>query len=212
MATALTILPLSLACAAGSNEGGSRILNGQVNFNATVSTLNTQTYSVNGDVAGQSVAGGNAVDITTMNDTHVVSTQYNKSMTIDSTINAGVGNVGGSVGYSSQAVCNSAGVSTDPNVTAIKSTQECHSVDPSSQINANIASIGGDVGLASHAVGNSFEADSNANNMPVQTKQINTSFVHSTINASVSKVGGSVSSSSAAIGNNAQILHYTTGG
>jgi hypothetical protein len=212
MATALTILPLSLACAAGSSEGGSRILNGQVNFNATVSTLNTQTYSVNGDVAGQSVAGGNAVDITTMNDTHVVSTQYNKSMTIDSTINAGVGNVGGSVGYSSQAVCNSAGVSTDPNVTAIKSTQECHSVDPSSQINANIANIGGDVGLASHALGNSFEADSNANNMPVQTKQINTSFVHSTINANVSKVGGSVSSSSAAIGNNAQILHYTTGG
>ena len=145
-----------------------------------------------------------------MNDTHVVNNQYNKSMTIDSTINAGVGNVGGSVGYTSQAVCNSAGVSTDPKVTAVKSTQECHSVDPSSAINANIASIGGSVGLASHAVGNSFEADSNASNMPVQTKQINTSYVQSKVNAHVSNVGGTVSASSAAIGNNAQILHYTT--
>ncbi len=45
-ATALTILPLSLACAAGSTSGGSQILNGQVNFNATVSTLNTQTYDI----------------------------------------------------------------------------------------------------------------------------------------------------------------------
>ncbi len=212
MATAMTILPLSLACAAGSTDpAGSNILNGQVNFNISVSTLNASTYGIGGDVVGQSVAGGNAVDITTMNDTHVTNNQYNKSATIKSTINAGVGNIGGSVGYSSQAVCNSAGISTDPTVTAVNSNQDCQSIDPTSTINANIAHIGGDIGLASHAVGNSFEADSNASNMPVTTNQINTSFVHSKVNANVAHVGGSVSASSAAIANNAQIIHYSTG-
>ncbi len=210
MATALTILPLSLACAAGSTSGGSQILNGQVNFNASVSALNTQTYGIGGDVVGQSVAGGNAVDITTMNDTHVVSNQYSQKVEINSTINAGVGNVGGSVGYTSQATCNSAGISTDPNVTAIKSTQNCAAIDPSSTINANVANIGGDVGLASHAAGNTLEADSNASNMPVSTIQYNHSYVQSNVNANVSHVGGSVSATSSAIGNNAQIIHYTT--
>lgn len=204
------ILIPNLACAAGSTDTGSQILNGQVNFNASVSQLNTTAYGIHGDVTGQSVAGGNAIDITTMNDTHVINNQYNKSTTIDSAINTKVGDVGGSVGYSSQAICNSAGVSTDPTVTAIDSNQECNSVDPSSKINASVTGVGGDVGLASSAVGNTFQADSNASNMPVQTNQINTSFVQSKVNANVANVGGSFSASSAAIGNNAQILHYTT--
>lgn len=208
--TALTILPLTQACAAESTSTGSNILNGQVNFNATVSTLNTDVYNTGGDVVGQSVAGGNAVDITTMNDTTVTNNQFNKSTTIESTINAGVGNIGGSVGYSSQAACNSASVSTDPTLTAVNSQQECRSIDPASTVNANIAHIGGDVGLASSAVGNTFEADSNASNMPVSTGQINSSFVQSKVNANISNVGGTVSATSAAIGNNAQILHYTT--
>ena len=182
-----------------------------MNFNASVSQLNTQAYHVGQDVVGQSVAGGNAVDITTMNDTIVLNNQYNKSTTIDSTINAGVGHVGGSVGYTSQAVCNSASVSTDPTLTAIDSTQECRSIDPSSKINATISNIGGDAGLASSAVGNTFEADSNAPNMPVLTKQINSSFVQSKVNADISNVAGSFSSTSAAIGNNAQVIHYSTG-
>ena len=148
-------------------------------------------------MVGQSVAGGN---VSRHHDDerhdHVINNQYNKSTTIDSTINAGVGNIGGSVGYTSQAVCNSAGVSTDPTMTAVNSNQECHSIDPSSTINANIANIGGDVGLASSSVGNTFEADSNASNMPVSTNQINSSFVHSNVNANLSNVGGSVGATS----------------
>lgn len=208
------ILPLNLACAEGSNNQtpiGSQILNGQVNFNASVSTLNTQVNGVHGDVAGQSVAGGNAIDITTMNDTHVINNQYNKSVTIDSTINGYVTDVGGSVGYTSQSVCNSAGVSTDPTTTAIDSTQECRSIDPSSKVNATAYNIGGDVGLASSALGNTFQADSNAANMPVQNKQINSSFIHSTVNANLANVGGNVGATSTAIANNAQIIHYSTG-
>jgi hypothetical protein len=107
-ATALTLLPMSLACAGGSTDTGSHILNGQVNLNASVSALNSSVYSVKGDVAGQSAAGGNAIDITTMNDTSVVNNQYSKSTTIDSTVNAGVGNIGGSVAGSSSAIGNNA--------------------------------------------------------------------------------------------------------
>lgn len=205
------ILPLNLACAAESTDPtGSRILNGQVNFNATVSTLNTTVQGVHGDVAGQSVAAGNVIDITTFNDTTVYNDQYNKSTTIDSTINARVGDVGGSVGYTSQAVCNSAGVSTDPTITAVYNKQECASIDPSSTVNARIQGVGGDIGLASSAVGNTFSEDTNAPNAPVDTHQINSSFVHSEVNANIANAGGSVSATSAAIGNNAQILHYST--
>ena len=190
---------------------GSNILNGQVNFNASVSTLNTSVYNTGGDVVGQSVAGGNAVDITTMNDTTVNNNQYQqehddrfrRSMRASATSAA-------ASATRSQAACNSASVSTDPTLTAVNSNQECRSIDPSSTINANIANIGGDVGLASSSVGNTFEADSNASNMPVSTKQINTSFVQSKVNTNVANVGGTVSATSAAIGNNAQILHYTT--
>ena len=168
-------------------------------------------HGVHGDVAGQSVAGGNAIDITTMNDTHVVNNQYNKSTTIASTINARIGDVGGSVGYTSQSVCNSAGVSTDPTTTAVRSNQECRSIDPSSTVNAKIYNVGGDIGLASSSVGNTFEEDTNAPNAPLRTNQINSSFVHSTVNANLSNVGGSVAATSSAIGNNAQIIHYSTG-
>lgn len=182
-----------------------------MNLNASVSTLNTTAWGVHGDVAGQSVAGGNVVDIITMNDTTVANDQFNKSVTIDSTINAQGDEIGGSVGYTSRSVCNSADVSTDPTTTAVYSNQECRAIDPSSTINAHLRNIGGDIGLASSAVGNTFSEDTNAINAPVETHQINSSFVHSNVNANVANVGGSVAATSAAIGNNAQIVHFSTG-
>lgn len=182
-----------------------------MNLNASVSTLNTTVQWAKGDVAGQSVAGGNVVDIITMNDTTVANEQFNKSVTIDSTINARAGDIGGSAGYTSQAVCNSADVSTDPTTTAVYSNQECRAIDPSSTINAHLRNIGGDVGLASSAVGNTFSEDTNAINAPVETHQINSSFVHSDVNANIANVGGSIATTSAAIGNNAQIVHFSTG-
>jgi hypothetical protein len=202
-------LPLNLAFADASTSG-SDILNGQVNFNVAVSKLNTNVDGVSGDAGGQSIAGGNVVDITTMNDTNVNNEQYNSSATISSTLNANVANVGGSVGYQSQAVCNSASVSTDPNITQVYSNQECRSVDPTSTLNASVSNVGGDVSLAGSAIGNSFEADSNASNMPLELHQINSSAAYSTVNANVANVGGSTSATSAAIGNNAEIIHYTT--
>ena len=60
------------------------------------------------------------------------------------------------------------------------------------------------------ALGNSFEADSNAPNMPIVTKQFNNSMSASTVHANVSNVGGSTSLTSSAIGNTAQIIHYST--
>lgn len=182
-----------------------------MNLNAAVSTLNTTVHGAGGDVAGQSVAAGNVVEIVTMNDTTVSNEQFSKSVTIDSTINARVSDIGGSVGYTSQSVCNSADVSTDPTTTAVFSNQECRSIDPSSTINARLSNIGGDVGLASSAVGNTFSEDTNAINAPVDTFQINSSFVHSDVNANVANIGGSVAATSAAIGNNAQIVHFSTG-
>ena len=159
----------------------------------------------------QSVAAGNVVDITTMNDTHVTNNQYVSSVDISSDLGARVTNVGGDVAIQGQAVCNSASVSTDPIVTAINSTQVCNAVDPTSMAYVDAANINGSFSLANSAVGNSFEADSNASNMPVSTTQVNTSNVNAKTTANVSNVAGTVSVTSAAIGNNAQIVHYSTG-
>ena len=165
---------------------------------------------VGGDAVGQSVAGGNVVDITTMQDTKVNNQQFSKSSYIGSQLNANVNNVSGSVGYVSQAVCNAASVSTDPNTTDVYSNQECRSIDPSSTLNASVTNVSGDASLASSALGNNFEEDTNAPNAPVETYQINSSAMTSTVNANVAGVHGSTSATSAAIGNNAQIVHYGT--
>ena len=176
-----------------------------------MSKLNVNVHNVGGDAVGQSVAGGNVVDITTMQDTNVTNEQYDASPYIGSQLNANVNDVSGSVGYTSQALCNGASVSTDPTTTQVYSNQECRASDPSSTLNANISNVGGDVALAGSSVGNTFEEDTNAANAPLETNQINSSAVLSTVNANVSNVGGSVGVTSAAIGNSAQIVHYSTG-
>jgi hypothetical protein len=196
---------------AGSSSDGSQILNGQVDLHTSVSTLQTVIGNVGSSVGVQSVAAGNTLDVTTMNDTHVTNDQYVSSVDISSDLGARVTNVGGDVAIQGQAVCNSAGISTDPTVTAIKSTQQCDAIDPVSRAYVDATGIGGSFSLSNSAVANTFEADSNAQNMPVDTTQINHSNVNATTTANVSNIAGTVSVTSAAVGNNAQILHYSTG-
>jgi hypothetical protein len=224
-ATLLTTLSASLACAQATDSygswdnsgwsdtsgGSSNIINGQVTLQTQWSNLNTTVDSVGGDAAFQGAAAGNLVDIMTMNNTTVQNNQYvGPNAAIGSDINADVSNVWGSVGFSNQAVCNSASVSTDPVLTAVSSRQECQASDPATAINANINGVVGDLAMQSLSMGNSFEADSNAQNMPIRNSQLNNSFSASSINANAFNIGGSMSMTSAAIGNKAQILHYST--
>jgi len=195
---------------ADSSSDGSQILNGQVSLHTSISTLQTVIDNVGQSVGVQSIAAGNALDVTTMNDTHVNNDQYASTIDISSDLGARVTNVGGDVAIQGQAVCNSASISTDPNITAITSKQQCDAVDPTSRAYVDASNIGGSFSLANSAVGNTFEADSNAQNMPVDTLQINHSNVNAVTTANVSNVAGTVSVTSAAIGNNAQIIHYST--
>jgi hypothetical protein len=194
-----------------SSAGGSNVINGQVTLQTQWSNLNTVVDSVGGDAALQGAAAGNMVDIMTMNNTTVQNNQFvGPNAAIGSTINADMANVWGSVGISNQALCNGASVSTDPVLTAINSKQVCKASDPTALTNATINGVVGDMAIQSLSMGNSFEADSNAQNMPIQTMQINSSIGTSTVNANVFNVGGSMSMTSGAIGNKAQILHYST--
>jgi hypothetical protein len=208
--TALAILPLSLACAGGSTDE-SNIVNGQVTFSNSISHVNVDVGNVWGDVSGQSVAGGNSLDVTTMNDTTVTNDQYTQSGAIAADLNASARAIGGDVDLSAQAFCNSASISTDPSTVSVYSAQECHAADPSAALNASVQDVGGNVSIASSAIGNSFEEDTNAPNAPIQNYQLNDSNLASTLNASVWDVKGSVNVSGAAIGNSAQIIHYNTG-
>jgi len=90
----------------------------------------------------------------------------------------------------------------------VKSYQRCESSDPSTSVNANINNIGGNAIVQGMALGNSFEADTNAANMPIVSRQFNNSMTTSTVHANVSNVGGSTSLTSSAIGNTGQIIHY----
>lgn len=224
MATLVTAVSASLACAQDTSSygagygswndtsgGQSSIINGQVTLQNQWSSLNTVVDSVGGDAAFQGAAAGNLVDIMTMNNTTVKNNQYvGPNAAIGSNITADVSNVWGSVGFSNQALCNGASVSTDPVLTAVSNRQECAASDPSTQINARVTGVVGDMAMQSLSMGNSFEADSNAQNMPINNMQLNSAFNTSTINAQVSNIGGSMSMTSGAIGNKAQILHYST--
>lgn len=167
--------------------------------------------NVQDNAVAQSVAAANVLDVTTMQDTKVTNNQFATSVNISSALNANVKNVGKNVSLVSQAVCNSANISTDPTTTDVYSNQECEVKDPSSKINATVQNVGGDMTIASSALGNTFEEDTNAPNAPVQNFQLNKSSLNSTVNASAVNIGGTAVVSSTAIGNDAQIVHYSTG-
>jgi len=205
--TVLAILPLSLACADGSNDQ-SDIVNGQITFSDSISHVNVDVGNVWGDVNAQSVAGGNSLDVTTMNDTNLTNNQYTQAGSIAADLNANARQVSGDVDLSAQAFCNNASVSTDPNNVSVYSAQECHASDPSTAVNATVQDVAGNVSVSGSSIGNSFEEDTNAPNAQVQNYQLNDSQLAATVNASVWNVKGSVDISGAAIGNSAQIIHY----
>ena len=206
--TALLTLPASLACAGESNDV-SNILNGQVNLQSDISKVNTQVQNVVGNVDGTSTAGGNNVQIYTMNDTNVLNKQYvGPSADIVSIQNADVENAGGTVTLQSQAICNGADISTDPHNVNVKSSQDCNATDPYAQLNANVVNAGNDTSLAAVAVGNTFSEDTNAPNSNIITRQTNNSTEEAVVNSTVTNVAGNVSVNGTAIGNNAQIIHY----
>ena len=190
---------------------GSMIQNSQSVTQTQWSNLNGQLDTIAGDAVVMGAAGGNLMDITTMNNTAVKSSQIvGPNAAIGSNIDVGINNIGGSVGIQNQAVCKGLSVSTDPTFSATHSYQECGALDPSSKINANVTNIYGDAVFQSSALGNTFEADSNAPNMPVFNKQVNNSIGASTINANIYNIGGSTSLTSSAIGNTGQVIHYNT--
>lgn len=158
----------------------------------------------------QSTAAANVVDITTMNDTVVNTSQYSNGAQSTSTLNAQIANIGGNVGVVNQALCNSASVSTDPAVTAVTNYQECAAKDPTATAKVDVSGVNGSFSLANSAISNNFEADTNAASMPIANKQINNAAAVSSTTANVAHVAGTVSVSSAAIGNNAQVVHYST--
>jgi hypothetical protein len=212
--TALAILLATPAFADGSNDqpmNGSLILNDQTQLHVVTSKVNTETQDIQGDFVAQSTAGGNALDVTTMQDSWVTNKQYVASVDITSELNANVKNIGGSAQLSSQAFCNDATVSTDPTTTDVYSQQECTAKDPTATLNATAQNIGGDFQSASIAMGNNFEEDTNAPNAPVQNYQINASGVNAINNTNVYNVKGSAAVIGSAIGNNAQIVHYNIG-
>lgn len=191
---------------------GSVVRNDQVNTQTNWSSLNGDVDTVGGDVVLQGTAAGNMVDITTMDNTRVVSSQYvGPESVIGSSVSLNANNVWGNVGIQNTAICNGTVVSTDPVLTAVKNSQTCRSEDPYSTVNANISNIAGNAVFQGSAIGNTFQADSNAPNFPVFNNQYNNSATISNMSINAFNVGGSVGMSSSAIGNQAQIIHYSTG-
>lgn len=192
---------------------GSLVRNDQVNLQTNWSSLNGVVDTVGGDVVLQGTAAGNMVDITTMDNTRVTSSQYvGPEATIGSSVNLDANNVWGNVGIQNTAICNGTVVSTDPVLTAVKNTQKCRSEDPYSTVTANVSNIAGNAVFQGSAIGNTFQADSNAPNFPVFNSQYNNSATISNMSVNAFNVGGSIGMSSSAVGNTAQIIHYSTGG
>jgi hypothetical protein len=192
---------------------GSVVLNNQVNTRTNWSTLNGVVDTVGGDVVLQGTAAGNMVDITTMDNTRVTSSQLvGSGATIGSNVTLDANNVWGNVGIQNTAICNGAVVSTDPVLTAVKNTQTCRAQDPYSAVTANVSNIAGNAVFQGSAIGNTFQADSNAPNFPVINSQFNNSATISNMSVNAFNVGGSVGMSSSAVGNTATIIHYSTNG
>jgi len=198
----------SSTSSSGGALNGSLILNDQTQLHTVTSTVNADAMDVQGDFVGQSVAGGNSIDVTTMQDSWVTNKQYTSAVDVSSSLSASVKNIGGSAQLTSQAFCNNATISTDPTTTDVYSNQECTAQDPSATLNATATNIGGDFQSAAISMANNFEEDTNAPNAPVQNYQVNASNVSALNNTNVYSVQGSAAVVGSAIGNNAQIIHY----
>jgi hypothetical protein len=195
----------------GSNAIGSNIVNGQIDLKSNWSNLTGSIDTTGSDANVSGSAAGNMVDITTMNNTQVKNTQVvGSGASIGSNVNVDVNNVWGNASVTNQVVCNGASVSTDPTYSATQNYQKCNASDPYGSINTNISNVAGNAVVQGSSLGNSFEADSNAPNMPILSKQFNNSGVVSNVNANLTNIGGTANLSSSAIGNNSQIIHYST--
>ena len=195
----------------GATASGSTIINGQINLQNNWSNLTGNINTTGGDATVTGAAAGNLIDITTMNNTRVNNSQVvGSGASIGSNVNVDVNNVWGNASVGNQVVCNGASVSTDPTYASTRNYQQCNAIDPFSGITTNISNVAGNAVVQGSALGNTFEADSNAPNMPILSRQINNSGVTSNINANLNNVGGTVALSSSAIGNSSQIIHYST--
>src|ERR1700744_4966435 len=159
--------------AANPTSTGSNIVNGQIDLKNNWSNLNGSIDTTGSDATVTGAAAGNLVDITTMNNTRVQNSQVvGAGASIGSNVNVDVNNVWGNASVTNQAVCNGASVSTDPTFSATNSYQKCNAADPYSSINTNISNVAGSAVVQGSSLGNTFEADSNAPNMPINTRQI----------------------------------------
>jgi len=191
--------------------GGSNIINGQVNLQNNWSNLTGSIDTTGGDAVAVGAAAGNLIDITTMNNTRVHNSQIvGPGANIGSNVNVDMTNIWGNASVGNQVVCNGASVSTDPTFASTHNYQECNAGDPYSGIRTNISNVAGNAVVQGSSLGNTFEADSNAPNMPILSKQINNSANVSNVNANLYNVGGTAALSSSAIGNTSQIIHYST--
>jgi hypothetical protein len=194
-----------------TSSSGSNIINGQVNLQNNWSNLTGSIDTTGSDATVTGAAAGNLIDITTMNNTRVNNSQIvGSSASIGSNINVDVNNVWGNATVANQVVCNGASVSTDPTYASTQNYQKCNATDPFSGITTNISNVAGNAVVQGSALGNTFEADSNAPNMPILSRQINNSGVTSNINTNLTNIGGTATLSSSAIGNTSQIIHYST--
>jgi hypothetical protein len=201
----------SSSAQSGSNASGSNIVNGQINLQNNWSNLTGSIDTTGSDATVTGAAAGNLIDITTMNNTRVQNSQIvGSGASIGSNVNVDVNNVWGNATVANQVVCNGASVSTDPTYASTTNFQKCNAADPFSGITTNISNVAGNAIVQGSSLGNSFEADSNAPNMPIMSKQINNSGITSNINANLFNVGGTATLSSSAIGNTSQIIHYNT--
>jgi hypothetical protein len=196
---------------ASQSSGGSQIVNGQVNLQTQWANLNGVVDTVGGNVVAQGSAAGNTIDITTMNNTRVLNQQIvGSAATIGSQVNLDANNVWGSVGVQNQSLCNGASISTDPVLTSVNSSQACHAAETNSTVNGYVTNVAGNAVFQGSSIANSFEADSNAPNMPIMSRQLNNSATISNMNIAAGNIGGTVAMSSSAIGNSSQVIHYNT--
>ncbi|HEY5337028.1 MAG TPA: hypothetical protein VIJ85_02400 [Rhizomicrobium sp.] len=212
--TALLTLTLTSAYADGSNNsdgGASNVLNGQVNLNTQQATLNMSSNGVVGVVSGAAMAGGNAIDIATMNNTNIYNNQYVGGVNIGADAYANIANTAGEVQLQSQSVCNSAGIAMDSASTSVSNTQNCSATDTSATLHANVSNTLNDATLATTAVGNTIEEETNAPSGSISNSQTNHSSMFAGTTVRASNIDGNLSASATAIGNTGQITHYSTG-
>jgi hypothetical protein len=207
LAGAMAVLASSPALAGGKHVKVTPIdvvSTAQLNLNAVYSDM-----LINGDWLGSlratSAAIGNNASLETHGSGIFYSDQF-QAFDVGATLHGFVNGVAGDAALQAVAICNNYALDNKgSSYTFVRNLQRCITIDPFAITDVTLSNVGGDATVSAVAIANNATLATDANEIGIQSYQVNGALTYARVSTDISNVAGDVTVTAAAIGNNLSI-------